>query len=121
MSKIFACDCDCRLFKRRKLKSTDLNEFREQEQSFIDMQNYFMDDWSNNLDSDCQFSEDNTDNLSEDASIINSEDDQIYLPDNQLESEQWDTNTHISDNITQVLFEAFIEGAIMLQGEIGQV
>ncbi len=109
------------LFKRRKLKRNETNVISEQEHSFIDMQNYFMDDLSNNLDSDCQFSEDNTDNLSEDASIIHSEDDQIYLPDNQLELEQWDTNTHIHDNITQVLFEAFIEGAIMLQGDFGKV
>ena len=83
MSKNFACDC--RFFKRRKLKSTDLNEFREQEQSFIDMQNYLQDDLSMNYESDCQFSEQMSDNISEDASISNSEDDQLSLTKPQLE------------------------------------
>ena len=62
-----------------------------------------------------------SDNISEDASINHSEDDQISSTINHLELEQWDTNIHIQDNITQVLFEAFIEGSIMLQGEIVQV
>ena len=85
------------------------------------MQNYNMGDLSMNSDSDSQFIEEISDHCSEDESINNSEDDQLLLTQNQLALEQWDTNVILLDNITLVSFEVFIRGAIMLQGETGQV
>ncbi len=118
MIKNFSCG---RLFKRRKFKINEINLISEQEQYFIDMQNYLQDDLSMNYESDCQFSEQMSDNISEDASISNSEDDQLSLTKPQLELEEWDTNIYLQDNVTQLSFEAFIQGGIMLQGATSKV
>ncbi len=117
MIKNFSCG---RLFKRRKLKINE-KSISEQEQSFIDMQNYLQDDLFMNDESDCQFSEQMSDNISEDASMSDSEDDQLLLTQTQLELEEWDTNIYPQDNVTHLSFEAYIQGGRMLQGDTSKV
>jgi hypothetical protein len=111
-----------RLFKRRKLKCNQLDSINDIDGrmggQFLDNDYMPTDDLDNSaVDSDSE-------TCSVDNSMLDSVQTQHIFPLNELEiEEQWelDKNMNTEDNIIQLSFETFIEGAIKLQGDVSKV
>ena len=111
-----------RLFKRRKLKINQLDNRNDIDDR---MGSQFLDnDYMPTDDLDNSFGDSNSETCSVDNSMLDSVQTQHLFPLNELEFEdQWelDKNLNTQDNIIQLSFETFIEGAIKLQGDVSKV